>query len=101
MTDHADDCKSVKKAAKAASKAEKKKAKAEHATTHATAGPMSEGPTPAERSAAAAEKQVRLQRWRVTIAILTFLIAAVTLFITQRGRFTATPEPPPAESVNP
>ena len=37
------------------------------------------GMTPAERSAAAAERQVRLQRLRVWLAVLTFLVMIISL----------------------
>ena len=40
-----------------------------------------EGSTPAERAAAAAERQVALQRWRVAFALVSTLIALGTLVI--------------------
>jgi len=38
-------------------------------------------PSPAERSASAAERQVRLQRWRVAFTLISTLIALATLGI--------------------
>lgn len=117
------DPKAAKKLAKAQAKAEKKRAKhlakmgpmaqpaPPAARTGTGAGARGEagtshddtpaaGPTPAERSAAAAERQVRLQRWRVAIALLTFIIAALTFLLIYRPWKSIQPAPPdeaPAE----
>jgi hypothetical protein len=82
-----------KKRAKAQTKAIKKLAKrqAVPATTESAAGDIHRAAvsvggasSPAERSAAAAEKQVALQRYRVLFAVLMFLIAVATLIVTIR-----------------
>ena len=89
-----------KKAAKAAKKAAKAQAKLEKKLTKGGAEPVAaqpgstaaplpateeQRPTPAERSAAAAERQVQLQKYRVWLAIIAALIAL--------GAFLATVKP--------
>lgn len=74
-----DDPKYLKKMAKARAKAAKK-LKARGSPN----GPRSEGDegrSLAERSAEAAEKQVALQRWRVAFALVSTLVAVITLVI--------------------
>ncbi len=85
--------KAADKTAKSIRKAEKKKAKEEKkALKSVETVPQSTAPdahpagtsstmTPAERSAAAAEKQVELQKRRVWIAALTMLVALATLLV--------------------
>ena len=59
------------------------------------------GPTPAERSAAAAERQVQLQRYRVWLGILAVLVALATFLATVRPwRYLQSPETP-TESIAP
>ncbi len=77
------EAKTAKKLAKAAAKAAKKGG-AVSATAGNTAAPAagSNGElTPAERAAAAAEKQVRLQHWRVILAGVSVLVGLITLLI--------------------
>lgn len=97
MTDADDHAKVEKKAAKAAQKLLKKQAKAEAKAASSgsaaarTASAPSSTPstsakhdtlTPAERSAAAAERQVRYTRVRMWIGILTLLATIVTILLT-------------------
>lgn len=90
MDDAKDAAKEAKKAAKAQAKLQKKLAKkgVESACADAPQAPppsgtaVESGPTPAERSAAAAERQISLQRYRVWISLLIALIALVTFLIT-------------------
>jgi hypothetical protein len=80
------DPKTTKKLAKASLKEAKKRAAAESPPAppdRAQKRPAG-GPTPAERSAAAAERQVRLQRLRVIIALGAMILALVTLLLTTR-----------------
>jgi hypothetical protein len=80
------DPKTAKKLAKARLKEAKKRAAAE-ATPAPSAQiekPSAGGPTPAERSAAAAERQVRLQRLRVIIALAATIVGLLTLLLTTR-----------------
>lgn len=90
MSESADRHKLAKKEAKAELKRQKKQHKlgtqpavAERpaATPNAPSPP---GISPAERSAAAAERQVRLQQHRVWLALATALIAILTLLATIR-----------------
>ena len=82
------DAKVDKKAAKQAAKTAKKQAKAERAAadagdqTAAAARSAGGGPSPAERSAQAAERQVALTRWRVFWSAVGTLAAAATLWWT-------------------
>ena len=86
------DPKAAKKVAKAQAKLEKKLAKkrpdgaGEEARLSPTQARSSEphGPTPAERSAAAAEHQVRLHRYRMLISLAAAVIALVTFLATVR-----------------
>jgi|GEM_PF-5404404 len=72
------DPKIAKKAAKAAVKAAKKQA-----IIPAPPGAGDEQKnSPAARSAAAAERQVGLTRWRVVLGILSILVALITLYFT-------------------
>ena len=72
-----DNQKTAKKQTKAQVKVEKKQQQAGTVEKFEPNG--SESPSPAERSAAAAERQVRLQRWRVAFALISSLIALATL----------------------
>lgn len=76
-----DQAKADKKASKARLKAEKKAGNAA-AVAPIAAGGGDGKPSPAERSAAAAEKQVALQRFRVLFALLMFVVAVVGLLWT-------------------
>ncbi len=86
------DPKAAKKVAKAQAKLEKKLAKkrpdgaGEEARCSPTQARSSEahGPTPAERSAVAAEHQVRLHRYRMLISLAAAVIALVTFLATVR-----------------
>jgi hypothetical protein len=89
MDESKEAAKAAKKAAKAEAKARKKLGKEMDASPQsATAVPpppppsVDEGKTPAERAAEAAERQVRLQTYRVWIAVVVGLIGLGTLFIT-------------------
>lgn len=75
MNANAEDPKVAKKRAKAAAKAAKKGL---HAPQSVAFG---DGKSPAERAAAAAERQVALQRWRVILGIVGALIAIATFLI--------------------
>ena len=74
------DPKVAKKIAKAAAKAAKKGASAGSPPAAEPSAPAG-GQTPAERSAAAAERQVALQRWRVILAVVAAAIALITLLV--------------------
>ena len=92
--DQPTDPKVAKKLLKAQAKAQKKRAKLAAGLPGAPP-PVAEGtsaPGAADRSAAAAERQVRLQRWRVAIALLTLLVAAVTFLLTVRPWESKQPE---------
>jgi len=87
-----------KKLAKARLKEAKKRAKGNASTAPVGDGSLASSPTPAERSAAAAEKQVRLQSFRVWFAALGVIIALGTLLITFKPWKTQTANqasPPP------
>jgi len=73
-----------KKLAKSLVKEEKARTKASQTNAANSAGSPapSSSPTPAERSAAAAERQVRLQSYRVWFAALGVIIAIATLLLT-------------------
>lgn len=94
MGDSKDDAKAAKKAAKAATKQQKKSAGSPEtlapvgeqpsrpeSTATSTSG-STVPPTPAERSAIAAERQVRLQRLRVYLALAALFVALATFLIT-------------------
>jgi ferric-dicitrate binding protein FerR (iron transport regulator) len=86
----------AKEAAKVAKK--ERKLAVKQAKKQAEASPEAPaGPTPAERSAAAAERQVRLQRLRVVLAFLGVAVAAAMLLWTVKPWRT----PPPAISPTP
>jgi len=76
MPDWKENLKAEKKRAKAAAKAAKKAAKAAAQTNGPAAGDKPE-PTPAERAAAAAEQHVRLQRWRLIVALAGVVVALI------------------------
>ena len=78
------DPKTAKKRVKAQVKAEKKQAKLTTASKAAQGSSLAGTTGAADRSAAAAERQVRLQRWRVVIALLTLAVAVVTFLLTVR-----------------
>ncbi len=83
MNAAAENPKVAKKLAKVSAKAAKKQAQT---TTPGGVGaeaarPPGSGPSPAERSAEAAERQVALHRWRVVLALATALIAIISLLI--------------------
>ncbi len=85
-----DTTKEAKKLAKAAEKAAKKEAKAEAAARAAEAGGNGANATPdpnspAERSAWAAERKVRLEQWRTVFAAVTALAALITIVFALRG----------------
>ena len=89
---HQDSSKEAKKLAKAAAKTAKKEAKAEEAARAAemaAANPPDashDGESPAERSARAAERKVRLEQWRTMFAAVTAIVGLLTiLFAVQRG----------------
>lgn len=84
--------KAEKKAAKARLKIEKKQAKST---------PPPHERSVAERSAAAAERQVRLQRMRVVFAFLMFLVAATGLVVTWVSRSGADGRPMPTQVGGP
>jgi hypothetical protein len=87
MSESADRHKTAKKEAKAELKRQKKlglqQAAAERPGATPNASSM-QGIRAAERSAAAAERQVRLQQLRVWLALATALIAFLTLLATIR-----------------
>ena len=88
--------KAQKKAAKSQTKLQKKLTKqdeVQHQNNPAVALENSTIPTPAERSAIAAEKQVALQRYRVWFALLMIILTSLTLWYTMFYKNTA------AESV--
>ena len=68
-------------------KIQKKLAKAETKTAKKIPGPVDQpaddwdGSSPAERSAAAAEKQLSLHRWKIIFAAASALIALVSLIV--------------------
>ena len=68
---------SAKKAAKAELKREKKEAKrrSNRLAGEALQTQPSAGPTPAERAAAAAERQVQLHRYRLWLSVIAILVA--------------------------
>lgn len=83
MSESYDPAKAVKKAAKAQAKAAKKLNKATApATPHPSDPTDSNSLSPAERSAQAAEQQVRLQKRRVWIALIGAIIGLATLVAT-------------------
>ena len=92
------DPKIAKKLLKAEAKAQKKRAKLATESKAAPLPPAVQGsgnlgsPSPADGSAAAAERQVRLQRWRVAIALLTLLVGVVTCLLTVRPWESKQPE---------
>lgn len=99
MSEQKDAAKAAKKAAKSRAKINKKLSKEQRGAppTEACTAPRDPGPTPAERSAAAAERQVRLQRFRVWISLTAALIALATLLVTFRPwEFFSEPQPAPA-----
>ena len=110
MDDSKNASKSAKKAAKAQAKAAKKLAKgavgepgSSVADTPTGSTTTKSGRTPAERAALAAERQVRLQSYRVWLAVATALIALIALLATigiwkPRGTPELTP-PTPAENT--
>jgi hypothetical protein len=75
------DPKVAKKMAKAAAKAAKKRVAGGLPPEPKTVSPPA-GSSPAERAAAAAERQVALHRWRVVLAAVAALIGLVTLLVT-------------------
>lgn len=99
MSEQKDVAKAAKKAAKSRAKLDKKLSKEQHGTASQDQPGVPPEPesTPAERSAAAAERQVRLQRFRVWISLTAALIALATLLVTFRPwEFFSRPEPAPA-----
>jgi len=97
MSQSKEDAKTAKKAAKALVKAEKKgsvgggvDSSGRRAATP-TSSPVPDavpatpnGPTAAERSAAAAERQVALQRYRVLLAVLMLVVALAAIMTTTK-----------------
>jgi hypothetical protein len=83
MSDPKDQSKATKKIAKAQAKAVKKLNNAQATATSPPSSPVAANPlSPAERSAQAAEAQVRLQKRRVWIALIGSLIGLITLIAT-------------------
>ncbi len=78
----------AKKLAKAAAKAAKKRRGQAGVAGERPAGEVrgADGLTPAERAAAAAEQQVRLQRWRVILAALSAAVGLATAAYMWLGR---------------
>jgi hypothetical protein len=74
-----DNQKIAKKQAKAQVKTHKKQGQGEREEVNDVN--TSTDSSPAERSASAAERQVRLQRWRVAFTLISTLIALATLGI--------------------
>lgn len=93
-TNHPDNAKAIKKALKAQTKLAKKEAKANQPTDPPTPSRLNGGLTPAERSAAAAERQVRLQRWRVILAIAGVAVGIATILLSTRPWEKETAAPP-------
>lgn len=81
-----DSAKAAKKTAKAQAKAEKKRAKAEAAKAGVGTAAAAEQSKQADgkRSADVAQRQVRLQSYRVWIALVTLLVALLTFLLTVR-----------------
>jgi hypothetical protein len=102
MADAKEHTKGLKKELKAQAKLRKKEAKGAVVDASAGAGqPASAeptGPTPAERSAAAAERQARLHTYRVWIALAGVVLALVTVLVSTRP-WERRSEPPPVEQV--
>jgi cobalamin biosynthesis Mg chelatase CobN len=73
----------AKKLAKAAAKAAKKQSAAPNSGPGRAGAARTyvAGDSPAERAAAAAERQVALQRWRVVLAVVTAIIALGSLLV--------------------
>lgn len=93
--------KAQKKSAKSHAKLQKKLAKQGDVLPVGSLGLSSEcstAPTPAERSAAAAEKQVGLQRYRVLFALLMFLLTLITFLYAMVYRNSATKSTLPSET---
>lgn|GEM_PF-2148012 len=87
MGDAKEESKRQKKAIKAEQKQVKKLGKAgvdSPVSSRPSAADVQTGRTPAERSAAAAERQVKLQKLRVFIALIAVLIALAGFLITVR-----------------
>lgn len=76
------DTKADKKAGKAEAKREKKLAKAQMVSTPTPATDSPAASSPGERSAAAAERQVKLQQYRVWLALAMVFVGLTTLFFT-------------------
>lgn len=79
-----DRAKALKKAAKARVKAEKAKDRSLDAPPPQPGGSSmshSSRPSPADRAAEAAERQVRLQRFRVIFALITAVAALLSVLI--------------------
>lgn len=101
-----DATKAAKKAAKAQAKLQKKLTKvgggqAGTEPTEAVVAPRAStdsGPTPAERSAAAAERQVRLQRYRVWFAFLMVFVAVATFLVAVKPWTLLNSSDPPSEA---
>ena len=107
------EAKDAAKAAKKAAKAEKKRQKKaptespaetpapDPAPAPAPSTVLESGPTPAERSAAAAERQVRLQRYRVWLALITAIVAAAALIAATKPWERFLSSGPPTETSSP
>ena len=102
MADAKERAKGAKKELKAQAKLRKKEAKGAVADASAGAGQAASavptGSTPAERSAAAAERQARLHTYRVWIALAGVVLALVTVLVSTRP-WERRSEPPPVEKV--
>lgn len=93
MDEPKEQAKAAKKAAKARAKALKKLSPTTHDPSPSAAEASALRPTsaerpstPSERSAAAAERQVRLQMYRVWIAVAVGLVTLMGLFLHLRSR---------------
>ena len=106
-----DAAKAAKKAAKTDAKLQKKLAKSGagapgSSSSDASSAPVAtgSGSTPAERSAVAAERQAKLQQYRVWLGLAMALITLITLLATvQPWKYLGTPEAPsePTPAVRP
>ena len=106
MGDPKETAKAAKKAAKAQAKIEKKSRAQTDGNVAPEAASVSAVPpestpgglAPAERAAAAAERQVKLQTYRVWITIFAALIALAGVFATIKSWQAIHPEVPPEET---
>ncbi|MCG8408293.1 MAG: hypothetical protein MI923_24090 [Phycisphaerales bacterium] len=93
MSDSKEEAKQIKKTAKAESKSLKKMTQAQADPAPSNDPTETTGLTPAERSAAAAERQVRLQHFRVWLALAAVIVGVITILATIKPWSAATNEP--------